>query len=173
LNKLKRGNAPVESAEPVLYKESTEGVTIAIGEGPQAFQPFRSSYTSKSVECPTAYTSNDYYSPYQWTVDEVCSWLETNFDFGRDALARYQEAFRINDIDGDILLTLDERDLGPDELNIPNKNHKQAILQNIASLKAIFGVAFVETVGSYPLPIDDDFDPTIYPESEPFLDDQF
>jgi diacylglycerol kinase (ATP) len=58
------------------------------------------------------------------SVDEVCAWLETL------ELGEYCERFRANKIDGELLLSLEERDLEED-FAMENKYHRRRLLRKL------------------------------------------
>ena len=63
-----------------------------------------------------------------WSVDDVCYWLISN------GLGNFIDTFRDNEVDGECLLTLDNK-LLRDDLGVTALGHRSKILKRVESLK--------------------------------------
>ncbi len=66
-----------------------------------------------------------------WSVDDVCFWLVS------ESLGNFVETFRDNEVDGECLLTLDNK-LLKDDLGITALGHRSRVLKRVQVLKNEF-----------------------------------
>lgn len=127
------GGAGAGQASDLSHEMSRElaGRGVSSGDGPSASKDLGNVFVGSGsagsrggAASPPPDNAGGDAPTARMSVDEVCAWLETL------ELGEYCERFRANKIDGELLLSLEERDLEED-FAMENKYHRRRLLRKL------------------------------------------